>query len=144
MCFLGTCPSGLAWGDLPTSSSNAHELAECSNRGICNRNSGECTCFAGFVGGACQRTGCPNDCSGHGRCLSMKQLATTSDALPLSSPTTYTGNEDTTTWDEEKLYGCVCDSSWEVGLGDGETQEPEWFGPDCSLRHCPSGLLFVV
>eukprot|EP00968_Pinguiococcus_pyrenoidosus_P018690 scaffold1954_cov268-Pinguiococcus_pyrenoidosus.AAC.127 len=18
-------------------------------------------------------------------------------------------------------------------------QEPEWFGPDCSLRHCPSG-----
>ena len=28
---------------------------------------------------------------------------------------------------------------WDVGLGSGETQEPEWFGPDCSLRHCPSG-----
>ena len=37
------------------------------------------------------------------------------------------------------IYGCVCDSSWEVGLGAGQTQEPEWFGPDCSLRHCPSG-----
>lgn len=37
------------------------------------------------------------------------------------------------------IYGCVCDSSWTVGLGYGETQEPEWFGPDCSLRHCPSG-----
>ncbi|CAM9822350.1 unnamed protein product, partial [Discosporangium mesarthrocarpum] len=45
----------------------------------------------------------------------------------------------TATWDEEKIYGCVCDSSWAVGLGDGETQEPEWFGPDCSHRHCPSG-----
>lgn len=43
------------------------------------------------------------------------------------------------TWDEEMIYGCVCDSSWEVGLGFGQTQEPEWFGPDCSLRHCPSG-----
>ena len=35
-------------------------------------------------------------------------------------------------------YGCVCDSSWTVGLGSGERQEPEWFGADCSLRHCPS------
>lgn len=43
------------------------------------------------------------------------------------------------TWDEEMIYGCVCDSAWEVGLGAGQTQEPEWFGPDCSLRHCPSG-----
>ena len=30
--------------------------------------------------------------------------------------------------------GCVCDSSWVVGLGSGERQEPEWFGADCSLR----------
>jgi hypothetical protein len=36
------------------------------------------------------------------------------------------------------IYGCVCESSWPVGLGAGETQEPEWFGPDCSLKHCPS------
>uniref|UniRef100_A0A7S2S8K4 EGF-like domain-containing protein n=1 Tax=Eucampia antarctica TaxID=49252 RepID=A0A7S2S8K4_9STRA len=37
------------------------------------------------------------------------------------------------------VYGCVCDSSWSVGLGAGNRQEPEWFGADCSLRHCPSG-----
>mmetsp|Transcript_19420 Transcript_19420/g.77336 ORF Transcript_19420/g.77336 Transcript_19420/m.77336 type:complete len:106 (-) Transcript_19420:160-477(-) len=37
------------------------------------------------------------------------------------------------------IFGCVCDSSWPVGLGAGERQEPEWFGYDCSLRHCPSG-----
>jgi len=33
----------------------------------------------------------------------------------------------------------LCDSSWTVGLDSGETQEPEWFGPDCSL----SKKLFV-
>ena len=49
------------------------------------------------------------------------------------------GEDDSVTWDEEMIYGCVCDSAWEVGLGAGQTQEPEWFGPDCSLRHCPSG-----
>ncbi|CAM9250601.1 unnamed protein product [Laminaria digitata] len=49
------------------------------------------------------------------------------------------GEEDSVTWDEEMIYGCVCDSAWEVGLDAGQTQEPEWFGPDCSLRHCPSG-----
>ena len=26
-----------------------------------------------------------------------------------------------------------------MGLGPGQSQEPEWFGPSCSLRHCPSG-----
>lgn len=29
--------------------------------------------------------------------------------------------------------------SWPVGLKAGETQTPEYFGPDCSLRHCPGG-----
>lgn len=42
--------------------------------------------------------------------------------------------KDSATWDEDKIYGCLCDSSWPVGLGANETQEPEWFGPDCSLR----------
>jgi hypothetical protein len=61
-------------------------------------------------------------------------MAAMTDAMPLSVATTYTGSEDTVTWDENKIYGCVCDSSWTVGLASGETQEPEYFGPDCSLR----------
>ena len=34
---------------------------------------------------------------------------------------------------------CVCDSGWKVGLGANQTQTPEYFGPNCGLRHCPSG-----
>jgi hypothetical protein len=61
------------------------------------------------------------------------------NALPLSAATTYTGSEGTSTWDEEKIYGCVCDSKWTVGLASGQTQQPEWFGPNCGLQRCPSG-----
>mmetsp|Transcript_26866 Transcript_26866/g.56128 ORF Transcript_26866/g.56128 Transcript_26866/m.56128 type:complete len:267 (-) Transcript_26866:37-837(-) len=138
-CSKRTCPSGRAWGDVPTTTSNAHALAECSNMGLCDRTSGACNCFDGFAGDACQRMKCPNDCSGHGQCISVKRMASLGNALPLGNTTTYTGFETSHTWDEDMVYGCVCDSSWTVGIGDGQTQEPEWFGADCSLRRCPSG-----
>lgn len=102
----------------------------------------------------------------------MKQLAAMPDALPLVNDTfTYSGKEvrwraefqsgvvligffphsyfrheqSTTTWDEEKIFGCHCDSSWAVGLGSGETQAPEWFGYDCSqsLFTTKNSLLYV-
>jgi hypothetical protein len=92
-CSLRSCPAGKAWSDVPTSPTTAHALTECSNRGICDKVNGLCICFDGFSGSACQRLSCPNDCSGHGVCLSMKQLAKTSDALPLGSNTYYEGDE---------------------------------------------------
>lgn len=154
-CSQRTCPSGRSWGDLNSGPKAAHRLAECSDKGFCDRTTGTCKCVDGFSGVACQRTTCPNDCSGHGRCLSMRQMAMDPQALPLSpnvgniyrgSPVTVRGYSylmmnnilNESSWDGDMIYGCVCDSSWKVGLGAGETQEPEWFGPDCSLRHCPS------
>jgi hypothetical protein len=44
--------------------------------------------------------------------------------------------QDNGAWDDDFIYGCVCDSSWKVGLLAGETQTPEWFGADCSLSKC--------
>ena len=74
----------------------------------------------------------------------MKQLSLLDEALPLTprenrSYEHHAAGRNDATWDATRLFGCVCDSSWPVGLGANETQEPEFFGADCSLQHCPSG-----
>eukprot|EP01029_Cantina_marsupialis_P027585 TRINITY_DN773057_c0_g1_i1.p1 TRINITY_DN773057_c0_g1~~TRINITY_DN773057_c0_g1_i1.p1 ORF type:complete len:338 (-),score=63.64 TRINITY_DN773057_c0_g1_i1:189-1202(-) len=138
-CSERICPSGRAWIDLPTSATTAHALAECSNMGKCDRSVGECSCFTGYTGDACQRTTCPDDCNGHGECVSMRMMATMDNAIPVGPNYQYYGLETTTTWDEDKIYGCVCDSRWDVGTDSGEHQLPEFFSSACSMIHCPSG-----
>jgi hypothetical protein len=67
------------WGtteQYPNADANeGHFYMECSNKGICDRKSGECECFDGYEGTACVRASCPNDCSGHGTCETIKELA---------------------------------------------------------------------
>ena len=92
-CSALTCPSGKAWADIPTAAKVAHALAECSNMGTCNRVTGRCECFPGFEGDACERIRCPNDCSGHGQCIKMSQLARMENAQPLNNNTYYEGAE---------------------------------------------------
>jgi len=136
-CSLRVCPSGKAWADLPSSDSEAHRIAECSNMGVCDRKTGTCSCYKGFQGKACDRTICPGNgnCSGHGKCVSMRIMSTMVDGLPLSTSTSaYSGHLESKTWDQDRIFGCLCDSSWKVGVALGETQTgPEWFGPDCSF-----------
>lgn len=89
-CSTRVCPSGMSWGDIPTASGENHRMSECSDKGWCDRVKGQCTCVDGFEGSACQRMKCPNDCSGHGRCMTMERLASKSTAIPLTEyPTTY-------------------------------------------------------
>ena len=64
-------------------------------------------------GKACERTVCPSNCNGRGRCIKQEQLA-------YEASKTYSEP-----WDALKHVGCVCD------LGAR--------GPDCSLEECPSG-----
>lgn len=126
-CSDRICPFELAWVDDPDSNGRFHRYAECSNRGICNRESGECTCFDGYEGKACQRTTCPNDCSGHGTCEFIEDLsygATWNDYSVnyfYEDPATFSYRD----WDNRKIRGCVCDATY----GD----------IDCSKRMCPYG-----
>ena len=53
-----------------------HFYTECSNNGLCNRETGECQCFSSHIESSCQRTVCPNDCNGHGTWESISELAT--------------------------------------------------------------------
>lgn len=42
---------------------SAHDYMECSNKGLCDRISGECECLPGYDGAACQRASCPSKTS---------------------------------------------------------------------------------
>jgi len=66
----------------------------------------------------------------------MRELATKADAMPLSNQSNVSYASP---WDQRIGVACYCDSSWPVGLGPGQRQDREYFGPDCSKRHCPSG-----
>ena len=144
-CSQRTCPQGPAWSDSATADDSAHNLAECSNRGKCDRVTGQCGCETMFEGSACERLKCPNDCSGRGRCLSASALARMQDpgVLRKASGCTSTeicddvdcANRDysacsavhvyETPWDADQFFGCLCD--------------PGYAGYDCSIRTCARG-----
>lgn len=112
-CSGRTCPKYAAWVGDVVGANDAHPVVECSNKGTCDRATGECVCFANYEGIACERTMCPNACSEAGVCFTQQQLAEEA------------GKVYSTPWDATKHVGCVCD------LGRR--------GPDCSLVECPSG-----
>ncbi|KAJ1425460.1 hypothetical protein B484DRAFT_464492, partial [Ochromonadaceae sp. CCMP2298] len=112
-CSLHACPKGNAWaGELLVRNNVAHPWAECSNRGECDRDTGECLCWGIFEGMACQRNRCFNDCNGRGQCLPQRLLAERA------------GRNYTIPWDSMKIWGCLCDKGYR--------------GPDCSLQECVS------
>jgi len=125
-CSDRICPFELAWVDTPDRSGAFHKYAECAGRGICNRGTGECACFDGYEGKGCQRTTCPNDCSGHGTCEYIEDMAYAAswndDVIPYFKEDITFEYQD---WDYRKIRGCVCDATY----GD----------IDCSKRMCPHG-----
>lgn len=120
-------------------SNTAHDYMECSNKGLCDRERGQCECLPGYDGAACQRASCPsntnsitpgsgvddrsniafkifngksaftgralsnaqvNQCSGHGTCMTLEQLAF------LDNSNTYD------LWDKKTSMGCKCDPGY--------------------------------
>lgn len=134
-------------------SDTAHDYMECSNKGLCDREKGQCECLPGYDGAACHRASCPsnvnsitpgsgankgsniaykvfngktaftgrvtdnaqvNQCSGHGTCMTIEQLAFLDDSNIYDL------------WDKDTSMGCKCD--------------PGYTGPDCLDRVCVSGV----
>ncbi|KAE8990298.1 hypothetical protein PR001_g21527 [Phytophthora rubi] len=126
-CNERLCPKGRSWFDRPIDTTDtAHALVECSNAGECDRTKGDCICSAGFTGAACNRMFCPNDCSGHGTCYTMEQLAKSATLNGETMAWTYGAVPNKKeTWDYDMVQGCLCSPGWE--------------GHDCALRSCPTG-----
>lgn len=98
--------------------------------GVCDYRTGKCRCRDGFYGEACEYSACgggvDNACSGHGRCMSMAELALWANDNGDATEYVY-GNEfnNFATWDFDRVHGCLCD--------------PGFRGYDCSLIDCPIG-----
>lgn len=131
-CSLHTCPHGISWNgqamaanQLGTTRGTSYHTQhlECSGQGLCNRKSAICECFEGYTGEACQRSACPNDCSGAGVCMDLAQIVEN-----VRENAGYYGDYldsiSYSAWDAKQLRGCVCDK--------GRS------GPDCSMIDCPS------
>jgi hypothetical protein len=105
--------SDFAWVGSVVNNNDLHPWAECSNKGICDRSTGECQCFTEYEGVACQRTICPDDCNDRGTYWPEKYLASKTDRMY------------TTPWDAMNHVGRVCDVGYR--------------GPACDQQECPSG-----
>ena len=134
-------------------SDTAHDYMECSNKGLCDRNSGQCECLPGYDGAACQRASCPsnvhsitpgsnqNSGSNFGMKLINQKTAFTGRAAASPLVDQCSGHGTCMTieqlafldhgniydlWDKDVSMGCKCD--------------PGYTGPDCSERVCLSGI----
>jgi len=95
----------------------AHFYRECSNKGLCDRETGICECFPGYEGAGCRRTSCPQNCNGNGICRTILESG-------------HPDSKGYSAWDGEKTQLCVCDAGWT--------------GPACSMRSCPKGADPVI
>jgi len=126
-CSTRECPYGPSWvaqqstakasiGPATGALGGRHGYTVCSSKGECNQDSGECECYSGYTGLACSRQTCPDDCSGHGRCVTNKQT----DAMY-----TYENSFVSEFWDADMTRLCSCDRGWQ--------------GYACNKRICPVG-----
>ena len=125
-CSLRECPKALSWFTDPSLaylsplSNFFYDMFynECSDMGVCNRYTGVCECRLGFGGAACEhmlcigtQSGRTSKCSGHGQCLSLKQLAQHNKLNGNSYPIAYGSNP--LAWDADTIFGCHCDDGYE-------------------------------
>ena len=116
--FVVKCPTFDAWVGKAYAENEARTAVECSHKGVCDRSTGQCECYEGYEGHACQRMACTNGCSGHGACNSIGSIYDKFTSVQRMS-----GNY--TSWEATRASGCVCDAGYT--------------GAACEMKLCPKG-----
>jgi len=131
----------------------AHDYMECSNKGLCDREKGECECLPGYDGVACQRASCPSNVNSitpgsgtnsgsniaykvfngksafSGRATDNAQVNQCSGhgtCMTIEQLSFLDNGNIYDLWDKDTSMGCKCD--------------PGYTGPDCLDRVCVSGI----
>jgi len=129
------------------SGNEGHFYSECSNKGLCDRATAECVCYDGYTGSSCQRTTCANDCSGHGVCRTVEEVAK-GGATPMmhgvsnfgSSANNYRKIDSAGTGNYyEGSFGTTQYRLWDMDMAQTCVCDPGYTGADCSRRQCPRG-----
>lgn len=162
-CQFATCPKGRAWFDEAISTTEAHQLTECSSMGHCDRMTGICHCRNGYSGTACEYLDCPYDsttgsfCSGNGWCVNIADYSYQTSGLSYGIEGSIRNNPYT--WDAFMIYTCLCSANTpdtdlyvghplyppiaSNGIISGRPVEtrnlPGYTGYNCQNRLCPYG-----
>jgi len=131
----------------------AHEYAECSNKGLCDRNTGMCECLPGYDGAACNRASCPSArTSTHNPNPSTEgQLTSNLQGLVTKGhKSAFTGRPNHTPMVGLCSGHGTCESIADMAEEDGDNRyalwdhdvtmackcDPGYGGPDCNERQC--------
>jgi len=161
-CSLRTCSFTLAWADTADGTNQAHYYAECGNKGLCDRKTGQCKCFDGYEGKGCRRSTCPDACSGHGTCEYIEELAgdyqdrrygpgnwmqdmscesarsTLADSSACKTGSLYTSTVTARNANTDVSHGHLY-QLWDAGKIQGCKCDLGYDGPDCAHRISPHG-----
>jgi len=138
---------------------SAHEVAECSAKGICDRITGMCQCMPGYEGAACQRASCPDESNMDAEAIKsfnskvggllaqkgdssaakdVRSLGTsvqTPFPVPCSGHGTCRTIQELAFLDHENLY-----TLWDKDSTMGCYCDSGYSGPACADRMCPYGI----
>ena len=130
-----------------------HDYMECSNKGLCDRGSGQCECLPGYDGAACQRASCPSNANSHTpgsgtegsntnfKVYNGKSAFLGAGRLSITQTNQCSGHGTCMTieqlsyldynnvydlWDKDITMWCKCD--------------PGYTGADCSRKLCAVGV----
>jgi len=132
----------------------AHAYAECSNKGLCDRKTGECECLSGYDGAACNRASCPSKRTSANSQVSKGLSSNIQSPVKKGMRSSFIGRSNHSPLKDICSKHGTCESIAELAALDGNNRydlwdhdvsmackcDPGYGGPDCAERQCLHGI----